>query len=73
MKILKRQKPLTNDEMELLINLHANHMKRLGNTEQILHSFDNIKSVYRDIKNKSFNVTFNHGEWYHYCINGQVF
>lgn len=72
-KIIKSQQQLTDYEMQLLVNLHRSHLNRMGKSEKEKHDFTNVTSVYRDFKTNSFIVKYKNKEWYHYCLNGEIY
>lgn len=72
-KVIKSQPPLMDYEMELLISLHRSHLNKMGREEKKQHNFTNITSVYRDFEVNAFIVRYSHGEWYHYCLDGDIY
>lgn len=72
-KIIKHQPQLTDYEMQLLMSLHRSHLSRMGIEERKKHAIGNIVSVYRDFKSSSFIVKYKNKDWYHYCLNGDIY
>lgn len=72
-KVTKRQPPLTDYEMQLFIKLHSSHLSRMGREEREKYAIGNIVSVYRDFKSSSFIVKYKNKDWYHYCLNGDIY
>lgn len=72
-KVIKKQSPLTDYEMQLLMRLHRSHLSRMGKSEKEKHDVSNIVSVYREFKSSSFVVKYKNKEWYHYCLDGDIY
>lgn len=72
-KVIKSQPPLIDYEMQLFISLHRSHLSRMGREGREKHAISNIVSVYRDFNSNAFIVRYKNSEWYHYCLNGEVY
>lgn len=72
-RVIKGQTPLTDYEMQLLISLYRSHLSKMGREAREKHDFTNITSVYRDFEVNAFIVRYKNEEWYHYCLNGEVY
>ncbi|RIJ65509.1 hypothetical protein [Rummeliibacillus sp. POC4] len=72
-KIGNRQPNLVAHEIEMLEKLNAKHQKKYGTKDRQQYVFENIIRVERDFQKQCFNVYFQNGEWFHYCLDGEVY
>ncbi|WP_312754050.1 hypothetical protein [Rummeliibacillus suwonensis] len=72
-KMGKRQPDLVEYEVEMLEKLNAKHQKMCGTKERQQYALKNVVKVERDFQKQCFNVYFQNGEWFHYCLDGEVY
>jgi hypothetical protein len=70
LKNVKGYTKLTTDQQQLLEHVYDRHTWAMGTEMRIRYTVDQIKEVKWDKVDRTVNIYFKNGDWWHYAMDG---